>query len=365
MANKAPKRRPSSWHIALLVALGLLSVWRLGACTVEGSSGGRSVSETVAGDYITVHFSEPPGGGIDEDLVALIDAAENRVDVAAYDLDLTSVTAALIRAQASGVAVRVVTDSENAGTPAIAQLRQAQVPIVARPAGGWGMMHNKFVVVDGTWVWTGSWNLTENGTFRNDNNAVVIASRSLAQNYAAEFEELFANRFGPSSPADTPHPIVNIEAEGQTVARVEVYFAPEDGAGAAIVDALSNAESTIHFLAFVFTSDPIAEALVDRVADGVTVTGVLEARSAQNPYSQHNRLASGGAEVLLDGNPYIMHHKVFIVDGETVILGSYNFSANAEEENDENVLIIRDTRVAAAFLAEFERIYQAAQRSGS
>jgi phosphatidylserine/phosphatidylglycerophosphate/cardiolipin synthase-like enzyme len=326
----------------------------------------------VTGDYIAVHFTAPPpagaepssSGGIDEDLIALIDEAEANVNVAAYDLDLPSVTAALIRAHGAGIEVRVVTDGENADQPAIAQLRQARVPIVARPAGGWGIMHNKFVVVDGTWVWTGSWNLTENGTFRNDNNAVLIASRSLAQSYAVEFEELFANQFGSSSPNETPHPVVNIEAEGEAVAQIEVYFAPEDGAAEGILDALSEAESTIRFLAFVFTSEPIAQTLIDRVADGVTVTGVLEARSAQNQYSQYDQLVGGGAEVLLDANPFIMHHKVFIVDEETVILGSYNFSASAEEENDENLLIIHDPRVTAAYLSEFERIYQGAQQNG-
>jgi phosphatidylserine/phosphatidylglycerophosphate/cardiolipin synthase-like enzyme len=194
---------------------------------------------------------------------------------------------------------------------------------------------------------------------------VVIASRSLAQSYATEFEELFSGRFGPSSPAETPYPVVNIVGEGKDLAQIEVYFAPEDEAAAGIMDTLAEAESTIHFLAFVFTSEPIAEVLIDRVADGVTVRGVLEARSTHNQYSQHSRLTAAGAEVLLDANPYVMHHKVFIIDEETVILGSYNFSASAEEENDENLLIIHDSQLATAFLAEFQHIYQEAKGSGS
>ena len=57
-----------------------------------------------------------------------------------------------------------------------------------------------------------------------------------------------------------------------------------------------------------------------------------------------------------------MHHKVFIIDGETVITGSYNFSRSAEERNDENTLIIHSPTVAAQFQAEFERVFEKANR---
>jgi phosphatidylserine/phosphatidylglycerophosphate/cardiolipin synthase-like enzyme len=56
-----------------------------------------------------------------------------------------------------------------------------------------------------------------------------------------------------------------------------------------------------------------------------------------------------------------MHHKVFIVDGQTVIFGSFNFSQNAEEENDENLLIVDDPTLAQAFIAEFDRVYAQAK----
>jgi phosphatidylserine/phosphatidylglycerophosphate/cardiolipin synthase-like enzyme len=64
--------------------------------------------------------------------------------------------------------------------------------------------------------------------------------------------------------------------------------------------------------------------------------------------------------VLQDGNPYILHHKVIIIDEETVVLGSFNFSANADESNDENVLIIDYAPIAQEYTAEFQRVYQQA-----
>jgi phosphatidylserine/phosphatidylglycerophosphate/cardiolipin synthase-like enzyme len=55
-----------------------------------------------------------------------------------------------------------------------------------------------------------------------------------------------------------------------------------------------------------------------------------------------------------------MHEKVLVIDGEVVVLGSYNFSRNANEINDENVLIIRNSTIAEEFVREFERIYSLA-----
>ena len=52
-----------------------------------------------------------------------------------------------------------------------------------------------------------------------------------------------------------------------------------------------------------------------------------------------------------------MHHKVILIDGETVITGSYNFSKNAETSNDENILILKNREIAGAFLREFRRCW--------
>jgi len=128
-----------------------------------------------------------------------------------------------------------------------------------------------------------------------------------------------------------------------------------------IVAEVEGAQSRIRFLAFVFTSDEIADAMLERARAGVVVQGVMEERNAEGEYSEYERLRAVVHDVLPDGNPYIMHHKVIIIDDATVILGSYNFTASAEESNDENVLIIHDPEVAALFVAEFGRVYETAR----
>jgi phosphatidylserine/phosphatidylglycerophosphate/cardiolipin synthase-like enzyme len=358
--EKSYRIQPRFLYFAAVVAL-LITI--LSACGQPS----RSITETVAGDYIAVFFTAPQytddinySGGIDENLVALIDAAQESVDVAAYDIELDSVADALIRAHTDDLAVRIVTDEGYADEDALIRLRESGLPVVARPESGNGIMHNKFVVVDGTWVWTGSWNMTFNGTYRNDNNAVIVASRALAGGYTAEFEEMFAGQFGASSPAATTYPSVNIAQENGIVAQVSVAFAPEDGVEAQLTSLLADAESSIRFMAFVFTSEPLAQLLSNVAANGIDVRGVLESRSAGSEHSQHDLLLDGGVDVRIDGNPYTMHHKVLIIDERFVVLGSYNFSASAERRNDENILIVDDPTIATLYLAEFDRVYNQA-----
>lgn len=358
----------------LILALALLLLAQL-ACDGAGLlSDGFAAREEVDGDWIQVYFTDPaPSGGeprrrtrLVRGLISAIDQAEHTIDLAAYDFDLDSVAVALIAAEQRGVRVRVVTESDNVpdNVDTLVELERAGIPVVEDKRES-GLMHNKFAVIDQAWVWTGSWNVTESGTYRNDNNAVLITSPALAENYTAEFEEMVARQFGPDSPRDTPHPhvIITVDAGGQAQRQVEVesYFAPEDEVADEIIAEIEAARERIRFLAFVFTSDEIADAMLERAEVGVVVQGVMESRNVNGQYDEYQRLRKVVHDVLLDGNPYIMHHKVIIIDDETVVLGSYNFSRSAETTNDENLLIIHDPTVADLFVEEFGRVYRQAR----
>jgi len=361
---------------ALVLAVTLLALAQLACAGVELVVGGPAVHETVAGQWIHVYFTDPGPSGEEghrhsslvQGFISAIDQAEETIDLAAYDFDLKNITASLIAAERRGVRVRVVTEGENVpdNRDVLIDLQRAGIPVIEDLREG-GLMHNKFAVIDEAWIWTGSWNLTENGTYRNNNNAVLITSPALAENYTAEFEEMVARQSGPVSPVDTPNPhvIVTSEVEGEARHRVDVenHFAPEDRVAEEIIAEIEAAEERIRFLAFVFTSEEIVDALVKRSQAGVVVQGVIEDRSADQSHSQYDRLRAAFHDVLLDGNPYIMHHKVIIIDDETVITGSYNFTHSAETRNDENVLIIHDPVVAELFVEEFGRVYEEARNA--
>jgi phosphatidylserine/phosphatidylglycerophosphate/cardiolipin synthase-like enzyme len=217
-------------------------------------------------------------------------------------------------------------------------------------------MHDKFMVVDGEYVWTGSYNFTFNDTYRNDNNAILINSPNLAQNYTAEFEEMFIRKkFGNDSPANTIYKQLNLEGS-----EVTTCFSPEDRCAKMLVGLINGSQASIRFMAYSFTDDAIGRAMLQRSRAGVDVSGVFETRGSETEFSEYAYLKQNNMDVRLDGNPYNMHHKVIILDDETVITGSYNFSNNASNYNDENLLIIENPGLAKKFLEEYKRVYSLA-----
>ena len=183
-----------------------------------------------------------------------------------------------------------------------------------------------------------------------------FASRQVAADYTNEFEQLFEGRFGIGKSSATPFPHVRVGG-----AQVEVYFSPEDGVAKSVLQRLTAAKRSIHFMTFSYTSSAIADAMVAQAQAGMQVRGVFERQNAGGTGSAFNRLKQGGVDVLQDGNCYILHHKVIIVDERTVITGSYNFTNSAERDNDENLVIVDDPALARVYLDEFERVYAQAQ----
>jgi phosphatidylserine/phosphatidylglycerophosphate/cardiolipin synthase-like enzyme len=242
--------------------------------------------------------------------------------------------------------VRVVAESDNLDAAEIQQLKEAGIPVLGDRREG--LMHNKFVIIDRQQVWTGSMNFTINGAYRNNNNLLGIHSSQLAQNYTAEFEEMFTDdRFGPGSPANTPNTLLWAE---DTL--LETYFSPDDGVATRLLDLVSSAQGSVHFMAYSFTSDDLAQALIERAGAGVVVSGILEESQARsNTGGEYENLRQSGVDVRLGGQSGNMHHKVLIIDGSIVVAGSYNFSQSAETRNDENVLIIHNPEIAAQYLA--------------
>lgn len=334
--------------------------------TPVAAVGGAGPAQSARGDWWEVAFTDPKypdlpanhRGGLDQRLVELLDRATTSIDLAIYDFDLDDVAQALARAAQRRVRVRMVTDTdtlENTRDEAIqaafARVRAAGIPIVDDQRQD--IMHDKFVVVDAEWVLTGSWNFTDGDTYHLNNNQFIARSRELAANYTAEFEQMFVQRrFGGSKTTVAPHPRFSI---GGTA--VENYFAPADHVADRLVEAINRrSRASLYFLAFSFTHDGLGQAMISRARDGATVQGVFETTGSNTPASEFGKLKREGLDVYQDGNPWVMHHKVIIMDEQSVAFGSFNFSANADRGNDENLLIVDDARLAQAFKAEYDRV---------
>lgn len=322
---------------------------------VQDTLRGAAAGGTPAAGEIAVYFAPDTSmapGGIDDAFLTLLSSARTSIFLAAYDLELEAAGDMLVRRHNDGIKVAIVSDSHYRDREAVQACLRAGIPVVFDERDPF--MHDKFCIVDGEQVWTGSTNITYNCMYRNNNNAILIASRALADDYTAEFLEMFDRHgFGGRSPRNTPNPVVTVGA-----ATIECYFAPEDEVEREIIAEVAAAGRRIDFMAFSFTSTPIAEAMAARLQACVRVRGLFEARNAGNRSSRDDFLAERGADIRMDKNPYNLHHKVIIIDDAVVVAGSYNFSKNAETKNDENVLIVHDPGVARLYTEEFERLLQ-------
>ncbi|PJF41853.1 MAG: hypothetical protein CUN55_11195, partial [Phototrophicales bacterium] len=328
------------------------------------------------------YFTEPintndrslhQGSVIEEAILEAINGATTSIDGAFYEMNLESIANALIAAKQRGVRVRLVVDDEDfvhreeldpensvldlleaSGFRLYCedqQPRDYDIRCDDRPSS---LMHNKFMIIDGIEVWTGSMNYTHNGIYNNNNNVIVFRSQALVENYEYMFNLMFEEgifNLAGTDGNDIPNRRPTING-----VRVENYFAPDDGnmIEQRVVELINGAQKSIYVMAYGITLDSIGEAIVERYQNGVAVQGLFETRAATARGSEFPLLGCAGITVKRDGNPNTFHHKVIIIDGEIVITGSFNFSDNAKN-NSENVTIIHSPEIAQQFIAEFNK----------
>ncbi|MCS7011070.1 MAG: phospholipase D-like domain-containing protein [Anaerolineales bacterium] len=348
------------------------STWTLPSTLVQPASSGGDWYEVLfvtpvrLGEAQKNEYSAkglPPElltGSVAERLMFYIDSAKRSIHVAAFEIDLTDISNALIRAHKRGVEVRFITDDEfgleadsKPGHGQLAAMRQAGIEI--RDDGRNGLMHNKFWIFDGEIVWTGSTNATINGMFEQNNNVIVIKSRELASIYERQFADMWEGQFGARAPSTLEQQQVNVDGTP-----IWVAFSPEDKPVELIVSFLQKARQSIRFMAFSYTQPDMGNAMIERIKSGVMVEGVFEAVGSDSEFSEMLPLHCAGGKMRRDGNPGFLHHKVIIIDDRIVITGSLNFSDGANRNNNENVLIIENPEIAKRYLEEFQRVWQAA-----
>ena len=146
-----------------------------------------------------------------------------------------------------------------------------------------------------------------------------------------------------------------VPAENTSPIDWEVYFSPNGGCTDAIARELDKAQSTVLVQAYSFTSYKIAKGLLDAHKRGVKVEIILDKSQKGDQYSSADFLANSGMSVKIDSKHAIAHNKVMVIDGETVITGSFNFTKAAEENNAENLLVIRDKKLAERYTENLQQ----------
>jgi competence ComEA-like helix-hairpin-helix protein len=342
-------------------------------------------------------------------LVNRIDAANYSVDVAIYDFQHHLVGEALVRARQRGLRVRVITDEGNRTAseyyhPAMWQ-RLRDGGIISMDDSGtiyWpdgrieehqlvgasAFMHHKFAVIDALspdpddyYSWAATMNLTYTGPF-NTNQATIIKDSGITKAFEEEFEMMWGSRTAEPDPQrarfhrDKQNVSQNLFWVNDT--KVELYFSPMNrdrsrpGISDRLVQLIENeTDHDLAFLAFAITpSVPISQAIWERSADpAIQLSGVIDRMFFGRYRNQGDIWASPEARTLgrsiLPGRELRkLHAKTLLIDaqnpdeGDTAITitGSYNFSAAAENANDEYILIIHDDAITNQFWQDFRGV---------
>ncbi len=337
-------------------------------------------------DELNIYFQSRRAGlnaQLVSHLVEFIDATEASLDCAIYDLRHPDVLDALARLAQSGKQLRIAFDGgqEHSGgltadpKPGGTEqaLQHAGLLDYATPVHHTGrhLMHDKFLVRDGQFTWTGSANFTIGGLELQDNHCLVAASPELAVVYTATFEDLLqSNHHHTKLSAQNSILVPNTMVTLGDIA-LTPFFAPASGEDIeqAIIDALTGAQK-VRMMAFLISDSGILDALATFANDpDVDISGVYDPNgmkdvlryTKQNPskfWFMHDPRFVAAPSHAFDPNreQNFMHNKTMIIDDHLVLTGSYNFSENAEA-NDENFIMIDSSLVAAAFTAYFDALY--------
>ena len=334
MFKKIKKFFPIIYIFLLLILLTIFLL--LSGCSNLITGASVSIDSYVEDEgSINLYFC--PHEDCETAFISFLNSANQSLDCALFEINHPKVQKMLLKKN-DEINVRIVTDDT--------YLKKFNQPFVKADKSG--LMHNKFCIIDDTFVSTGSMNPTINGIHKNNNNLLIIKSKTLATNFADEFEEMWNDTFKKGT--NTLNPEIKI---GDV--RIQNYFCPDDHCAEHVKEELMKAKESIYFMVFSFTHQGISNILLMKHLDGLTVEGLQEARQA-SVISQYKRIDFSGIDIMKDTNPNNMHHKVFIIDNKTVITGSFNPSEGGDSKNDENILIIRNEEIARRYLEEYERL---------
>jgi phosphatidylserine/phosphatidylglycerophosphate/cardiolipin synthase-like enzyme len=279
----------------------------------------------------------------------------------------------------------IIDDSKDHKPPTAAESQAAEMLAISAGADQVkrqhmsNLQHNKTIVVEGENVKAavcGSTNFTWRGQFVQSNNAIVVRGKKAVQPFIDAFENYWANDsvkgFGPTDSTDW-------HSLGFADINAKVCFSPHSADAGVLQsiadDILSAKSSVLYSLAFLNqTGGPVTDAIMDVTKKkGIFVYGISDKRTggldvhlpdgkvapvyvANLSENLPEPFKSEPTALSSKGGGTRMHHKFVVIDFDKptarVYMGSYNFSNPADVKNGENLLLIKDRRVAVSYMIQ-------------
>lgn len=295
-------------------------------------------------------------------ILAEIKNAQTSIDIAAYGwVSIPEIDDALKAAVERGVKFRMVYDFtvRKSYYPNTAQIARfaATTKNDLKPGDSQMseyLMHNKFMIFDGKKVATGSLNYSKTDFSEfNSNFIVFIDSPDVAKVYTDEFEQMLGGKFHTDKSKRTKYQSYNIGDSN-----IEVYFSPQDNVITdKVLGYVNNAKKYIYMPVFVITHKPLETALLKAKERGVDVKLIVDATNVYATKSSVQALRAAGVQVKVENYAGKLHSKSMIIDDEFILAGSMNFSRSGESRNDENMLIIQNSRLAVFYRDFFKYLW--------
>jgi phosphatidylserine/phosphatidylglycerophosphate/cardiolipin synthase-like enzyme len=412
-----------------------------------------SIVTTSAIANVTAYFNHNPkayytdpyrrisrnGDNLEEVVLREIRSARKSIYLAVQELRLPLIAEALIAKKAEGVDVRVVIehdynfnvlsqrDSSSEGEyeaskltelkafvdvnrdgiiqkeeletrDAIYMLTQAKIPMMddtSDSSRGSGLMHHKFMIVDGktTIVSTANFTLScihgdilTSSSRGNANSMIVVESTNFSRIFTEEFSQLWGNgRRGNFGQNKTYRGPITTSVKGT---KITVQFSPtsrryqwEESVNGLMAAYLMKARQSVKAALFVFSDQKLADVLQDRHDAGAEIGVLIEPKFAYRDYSElldllglemlnqkcqlepdnnpwKNPVTEAGMAILPRGD--VLHHKFAVVDNKTVVMGSQNWSDAANYINDETLIVVQNAQISEQFTQEYNRLKRTA-----
>jgi len=358
---------------------------RMSRTVSRGAPERRAYAGAVPIELTTLADGGQPATKVAAEIAAFLNDARASLDLALYDVRLETeagalVLASLLAAHQRGVRVRLLFDVDHPGpipVPPPPETRPEALealPVETRGIAGIpDLMHHKFCVRDGTDVWTGSMNWTEDSWTRQENVVVrVLCSERLAFAFTLAFEQLWESGVVEGTGTVQPRPV---QLDGGI--EIRPWFTPGfgDALSHRVAKHLGRARERIRIASPVLTAGPILGTLAEVVNEGrCAVAGVVDDTQVDDVVRQWSRNRASAWKLPLlhaivekaevsgkpstpwsaDGVQDFMHAKVVVCD-DVSFVGSFNFSRSGEQ-NAENVLEIHDPATADALARYVEEV---------
>ena len=285
----------------------------------------------------SIHFA--PSEDLQSVVLSELAAAQDSLHLAFFNIRLEEVGDQLRDSNVAGLDVQLVLDQkqmdEEYNTLDDWMVEQGlDIVGLYNDAHEDATMHNKFALIDGRRVLTGSANYSYTALNVSDEDVLVIDDEAVAARFAEEFAELRAT--------------VDDDADHDEAPPIEVFFSPEDRLDFEVALALAGAQESIHVKMFSSSLGALTDTLIEAIDRGVNVVYIADADQAAASDTDERLTAAGAHVKLVDREfPEEVHNKLAVIDGRQILTGSFNWTAMAAFYNYENVVKVTSEALAS------------------